>query len=130
ASQCSAAGGTFAGNGTNCGGGYTMTPASGSIVPGDTDTGNHFDDGLTTIPLPFTFNFYGADYTQATISSNGDLQFTGTGSFPAAYTNDCLPSLGQITGPTMFPYWDDLYTADGASGEGVFTSVSGSAPNR
>ncbi|MBY0308469.1 MAG: hypothetical protein K2Q09_06980 [Phycisphaerales bacterium] len=106
--------------------GFQVTSLSGnSIVPGVTDTGNRGDDVTTALTLPFSVTFYGNSYSQVTVSSNGNLQFGGTS---GAYTNDCLGNSTQITGPAIFALWDDLRT-DGTGG-GVFTSVSGSAPNR
>ena len=43
-----------------------------------------------------------------------------------AFTNHCLPWTGHNY--TIFPYWDDLYLVN--SGFGIFTSISGTAPNR
>ena len=43
-----------------------------------------------------------------------------------AFTNQCLPWTAHNY--TIFPYWDDLYLVN--SGFGIFTSVSGTAPNR
>src|SRR5262249_12717476 len=37
---------------------YTITTGSGTIVPGTTDTGNHADDSITVIALPFPVTFY------------------------------------------------------------------------
>jgi len=104
---------------------YTITQTSGTIVPGTTDTGNHFDDGITNIALPFPVTFYNETFTSVNISSNGNLQFTSSN---AAFTNACLPT--NTMTDLIAPYWDDLYDADTANGQGVFTSISGSAPNR
>lgn len=103
---------------------YNLTQSTGNaIVPGTTDTGNHCDDCTTAITLPFPFRFYNKSFTTARVSSNGNLQF--------ASNNDelggCLPQ--AFFSYTIFAYYSDLYTAAG-SGLGVFTSVSGSAPNR
>src|SRR6476659_1449122 len=38
--------------------GLTISQISGTIVPGTTDTGNHCDDCVTTIALPFPFTLY------------------------------------------------------------------------
>jgi hypothetical protein len=103
---------------------YVIIPASGQIDPGIDDVGNHLDDGTTAITLPFEWSFYGTPYTSAMVSSNGNLQFVGAN---AGFTNACLPTAG-FTGPTMCPHWDDLRT-DGAGG-GIFTSTTGTAPNR
>jgi hypothetical protein len=115
-----------------CVGDYTADRLNGvPMVQGTIDIGNHTDDGLTTIGLPFAYTFYDQTFTTASISTNGNLQFVSANS---AFSNVCLPD------PTMnyaiFPHWDDLRTdAQGgcsayASGCGIFTSVTGSAPNR
>jgi hypothetical protein len=103
---------------------YSFTSSTGnSIVPGTTDTGNHGDDTVTTVALPFAVEFYGTPYNSVNLSSNGNLQFTTTNT---AFTNTALPASGF--GPSMFPYWDDLYLVN--AGFGIFTSISDAAPNR
>ena len=113
---------------------YTFTVGTGTIVPGTTDTGNHVDDGTTAITLPFPYTLYGQSFTAANISSNGNIQFVSNS---ALLTNACpLPS-ATFNMPIM-PHWDDLRTdqvgtgctAYGGVGCGVFTSISGTAPNR
>jgi hypothetical protein len=127
---CTASGGTWDGTQSSCSLGYTLTQGSASIEPGADDTGNHIDDGLTAVTLPFPVSFYGLSYSSVSASSNGNLQFaTPSGTFPAAYANGCLPD-PQITGPAIFAFWDDLMTIDAADGNGIFTSTTGSAPNR
>ena len=42
------------------------------------------------------------------------------------FSNQCLPWLTHNY--TIYPYWDDLYLVN--SGFGIFTSISGTAPNR
>jgi hypothetical protein len=108
---------------------YNITQGSGAtIIPGTIDTGNHTDDGVTPgVALPFAFSFYGNSYNAINVCSNGNLQFTTSN---ATFGNSCLPQLNGIFGPTIFPFWDDLWTADVANGEGVFTSTTGSSPNR
>ena len=77
---------------------------------------------------------YGQSFTAANISSNGNLQFVSNSN---SLTNACpLPS-ATFNMPIM-PHWDDLRTdqvgtgctAYGGVGCGVFTSISGTAPNR
>ena len=41
---------------------YTITEGTDTIVPGDTDTGNHSDDGDTPVTLPFSFQLYDQTY--------------------------------------------------------------------
>src|SRR5437588_764114 len=118
---------------------YVITPGTDPIVPGTTDTGNHIDDGDTLVPLPFAFQLYDQTYTSVNISSNGRLDFV-TANEPGGYITACLPPPPNV-GPydfTIFATWQDLCTdntAGGCGGDncrncGVFTSVSGSPPNR
>ena len=84
---------------------YDIAQIGGSIVPGTTDIGNHIDDGVTTITLPFGYNLYGTNYTTINLSSNGNAQFTTS---DTAYSNVCLPWASHNS--TILPYWDDLNT--------------------
>src|SRR5882724_5805362 len=102
---------------------YTISQITASIVPGTTDTGNHGDDTVVTIALPFPYTLYDQTFTSINLSSNGNAQFTTT---DTTFTNQCLPWTSHNY--TIYPYWDDLYLVN--SGFGIFTSVSGSAPNR
>src|SRR5438094_4056289 len=102
---------------------YIVTQIGGSIVPGTTDIGNHGDDTVTTIALPFSYTLYDQAFNSINLSSNGNAQFVTT---DTAFTNVCLPWTAHNY--TIFPYWDDLYLVN--SGFGIFTSVSGTAPNR
>jgi len=103
---------------TPCNASYAVTQIGGSIVPGTTDIGNHGDDTVTTIALPFAFTLYDQAFTSVNLSSNGNAQFTTT---DTAFTNQCLP--WTTHNYTIFPYWDDLYLVN--SGFGIFTSISG-----
>src|SRR6266498_1410377 len=116
---------------------YDIAQIGGSIVPGTTDTGNHGDDTVTTVALPsgFSYSLYDQTFNAINLSSNGNAQFTTT---DTAFTNVCpLPWLNHNY--TIFPYWDDLRTDNlGWAGCaaypnglcGVFTSITGSPPNR
>jgi len=103
---------------------YTITQIGGTIVPGTMDIGNHCDDCVTTISLPFPYTLFDQTYISVNLSSNGNAQFVGT---VTNFANECLPSY-SIPAYAIFPYWDDLYTLN--SPHGIFTSVSGSPPNR
>ena len=102
---------------------YTISQIGGAIVPGTTDIGNHGDDTVTTIALPFSYSLYDQTFTSINLSSNGNAQFTTT---DTTFTNQCLP--WTTHNYTIYPYWDDLYLVN--SGFGIFTSISGTAPNR
>jgi hypothetical protein len=104
--------------------GYSITNSTGAvIVPGTTDIGNHADDAVTPVALPFPVTLYGAVYNNVSVSGNGTLQFVTSSN---AFTNNC--TLSATLGVAMLPHWDDLRT-DGVA-PGIFTSVTGVAPNR
>ena len=92
-------------------------------MPGTTDIGNHGDDQVTNFALPFPFTLYDQTFTSINLSSNGNAQFVTT---DTTFSNVCLPWAAHNY--TIFPYWDDLYLVN--SGFGIFTSISGTAPNR
>src|SRR6266853_4056065 len=69
---------------------YTITTGSSTIVHGTTDTGNHTDDGITPIALPFPVTFYDQTFFSVGISANGNLQFTGASD--SDFANECLPT--------------------------------------
>jgi hypothetical protein len=118
---------------------YVITEGADAIVPGDTDTGNHCDDCNTAVTLPFPFQLYDQTYTSVQVSSNGHLDFVVPNE-PGGYITNCLPAPPN-QGPydfTVFSVWQDQRTDFGLSGCasfpggncGIFTSVSGTAPNR
>jgi PKD repeat protein/subtilisin family serine protease len=104
---------------------YSVSASSGVIVPGTVDIGNHDDNTLTPVTLPFAYSFYGAVYSNVVVSSDGFLQFTGSANSSAT----CLPAAGMAN--AIFAFWDSLRT-DGTEGvtQGIYTSTSGAAPNR
>jgi len=117
---------------------YTFTTGSDPIVPGTTDTGNHTDDGDTFVSLPFSFSLYDQSFNGVNVNSNGRLDFVCINE-PNGYLSTCLPAPANVCpfDYTIFPVWSDYRTditgegcANFASGCGIFTSVSGTAPNR
>jgi hypothetical protein len=140
-------------NGTSVGGGtptptptgtpagctnYNFTTGTDTIVPGTTDTGNHTDDGDTFVALPFSFQLYDQTFNGVNVNSNGRLDFVCINE-PVGYMTACLPAPANQCpyDYTIFPVWQDMRTDIGlsgcstwANGCGVFTSVSGTAPNR
>ena len=106
---------------------YTTTTGSGVIVPGTTDIGNHCDDCPSPITLPFPVTFYGTTYPAgATLqaSSNGSLDFVGS----AAPFGTACPLPDARIDRSILPFQSDLYTINAPTG--IFTAVTGSAPNR
>jgi uncharacterized repeat protein (TIGR01451 family) len=70
---------------------------------------------LAVVTLPFTFSFYGQDYQQITVCSNGFLAMGVTEN--AEFRNYRLPGpMGP--GGMIAPFWDDLCTAGGS---GIYT---------
>ncbi len=69
------------------------------------------DDDYLNVELPWAFPFYGADYNDVYISSNGYLAF-GEGGDYTDFSNDPIPS--AIT-PDNYaaPFWDDLNPSAG-----------------
>jgi hypothetical protein len=103
---------------------YVTSSGTGPIVPGTIDTGNHCDNCLTQIAFPFPVQFYNATFTQAYVSSNGNLQFVGN----EPYLGTSCPLPNTCLNTVIFAYQTDLRTDD--PNDGIFTSVTGSAPNR
>jgi hypothetical protein len=70
------------------------------------------------------------------LSSNGNVQFdtTGTDDYsnsPLPISTSAAPGVNGVfpaSKPTIFAYWDDLDLR--AAGNGIFTDISGTAPNR
>ena len=113
---------------TPCGN-YGFTVSSGSIVPGTVDTGNHTDDDSTVIALPFPYSLYDQTFASVSVGSNGHLTF---GTVNNAFNPGCIPIADATY--AIFPYETDLCTGactgDTGTNLGIFTSTSGSAPNR
>lgn len=101
--------------------GYEDISASGStaiIGYSDDSVGGPF-------PIGFTFDFYGVDYTDFWVQTNGSIGFA---SFSYEYNNEPLPST-SLNGNFLAPLWDDLVLGSGPPGT-IFYETMGTAPNR
>ena len=109
------------------GGGYTVdTNAAYDFVNiGAGNPGPTGDDSGLNVPLGFGFNYYGTNYTELTLSSNGYLCFDGNA---GDFSNDPIPGASN-PGGIIAPYWDDLNPSAGGSGPIKWDTV-GTAPNR
>ena len=96
--------------------GYTISPTynwieidgryggSGTHLSSLTDGGNNQDD-VETINLPFTFKFYGQEYDQVSICSNGWIAMGE--STLESFRNYQIPGVGG-PGGMIAVFWDDL----------------------
>ncbi len=75
------------------------------------DDGDNQDDSQV-INLPFTFTFYGQEYNQITVCSNGWISFGD--SQLESFRNDHLPGPGGPS-PMLAVFWDDLTADNGGS---------------
>ena len=78
---------------------------------GSTGLGSNDDSVSSAFDLGFTFTFYGNDYTQARMATNGCLHFILTGSYCGDYTPDPLPQYTY----TLYPFWTDLIKDGGSA---------------
>ncbi|MBC8492056.1 MAG: T9SS type A sorting domain-containing protein, partial [Candidatus Marinimicrobia bacterium] len=85
---------------------FEVAPMAGG--PGITQTFS--DDQIRQVTLPFTFRYYGQEYTQISVCSNGFLCM-GTES-STSYSNYGIPT---TSGPEKIicPLWDDLNPSTG-----------------
>jgi hypothetical protein len=109
---------------------YTFTPSSGTFTPlagatslvlqsGDADDGRY-----AAVPIGFTFNYAGTNYTQVGTCSNGWMSLLPATNF--ARNNDLDGTIGGATRPFVAPFFDDIDMTLGS----VSYLTTGSAPNR
>ncbi|MBW6516024.1 MAG: T9SS type A sorting domain-containing protein [Candidatus Cloacimonetes bacterium] len=72
------------------------------------------DDGTMTMDMPFTFRYYGIDYNEISICSNGWITFIPTEEIN--FRNWPIPSAIVPKG-IIAPYWDDLKGLDEVDNE-------------
>lgn len=75
-----------------------------------TNTGLSGDDQTIAVPVGFSFPFYGVDYTNVYVCTNGWISFTYSG---ISYSNIEFPSASMDN--TIAALWDDLTTSDPAA---------------
>ncbi len=85
------------------------------------DNGNEQDTSVTR-NLPFTFRYYGEDYNQITICSNGWLSMGNSVNY-VSFRNWNIP--GALGPPAMIAaFWDDLRLQSGASANYIYDAVN------
>lgn len=84
-------------------------------------------DGVSAVNnIGFSLNYAGVTYTQFSASANGLLRLGST-----AVTAESVNNITSVTNfPKIMGFWDDMATGTSASGAGVRTWLSGTAPNR
>ncbi len=86
------------------------------------------DDNVYTYRnIPFEFQFYGQNYNQVAVGSNGQLYFADD-PFGKNYDNQCLPD-STVSIPFIAAMWDDLNPGAVPTAE-IYWDIMGSAPNR
>ena len=84
------------------------------------------DDFLSlTIPIGFSFNYCGSNYTKFRANSNGWISFD-TSISPSATVQKANDLTASGMRPVIAPLWDDL---DGTNGEASY-KVTGTTPNQ
>ncbi len=81
-----------------------------SLGLNDSGYGNPTNQQPAHVDLPFTFTFYGVDYDEITVSSNGWIALGY--SEMASFRNYELPGAGGPS-PMIAAFWDDLKTSGG-----------------
>src|SRR5439155_9879623 len=83
------------------------------------------DNANIGLTLPFTFNFYGTNFTTINVTTNGLMTF---GTSNTSGLNDTLSA--NPTQAAIAPFWDDLIVANSTATASVRTQTLGVAPNR
>ncbi len=84
------------------------------------------DDCDYTRNIGFTFNFFGNNYTQVNVNTNGLMTF---GSTTNSFSNVCIPNSGAPNN-IIAAYWDDLLFDFSCSPTYFREQTFGTAPNR
>ncbi|MBN2817947.1 MAG: hypothetical protein JXP36_03210 [Bacteroidales bacterium] len=102
---------------------YTgLIPQTGSSVNGPAQ--GYEDDGYWgPNPIGFTFNFFGNDYTEFYVTSNGLVTFGGSST---QYSNNPIPTSSGANN-YIAAFWDDIVVH--ATGDIMYQTI-GTAPNR
>ncbi|WP_405852768.1 S8 family serine peptidase [Streptomyces sp. NBC_00090] len=104
--------------------GNSCLPAAYAWTSASTKLALSGDENAKTIALPFPVPFYGVTYSQASVTTNGLVNFLAPRL--GDYANTALPSPGQPNG-VLAAYWDDLVLD---SKSAVKTAVSGTVGQR
>jgi hypothetical protein len=98
-------------------------PGPGQLIPGVTDN----DAGLDTVALPFQFRYYGTNYGDITVASNGFAALGRTGY--RGSNNTRIPS-ESAPGRNLIPMWDDMNPDQNHGGYGDIYQYYDAASHR
>ncbi|MEI6489213.1 MAG: nidogen-like domain-containing protein [Bacteroidota bacterium] len=84
---------------------FLVVPFSGGTPPD-----YRVDDASATISIPFSFNFYGTNYSSVFINSNGTISFNNS---YVTFISTPFPSTNY---KVITPFWADIYTMNSGSG--------------
>ncbi|MBK7909741.1 GEVED domain-containing protein [Candidatus Pollutiaquabacter sp.] len=111
---------------------YTQSTGTYALEACGSNAGPTGDDAvMAATAIGFTFNYFGVNYTQFTISTNGNIQLgdgSGTTNNPAystAYTDVAMPNTGVPNNMIAFA-WDDWLVGAGE----ITYGLTGTAPFR
>ncbi len=88
------------------------------------NTSSNYDDGSVSVSLPFSFNFFGTNYTTVNVNANGYVNF-GTMITSANSSPLSLPTASAPRGLVSL-FWHDMNVGTG----NITYGTSGTAPNR
>ena len=105
---------------------YAFTASTGTYTPVTSPTTVHasaWDDAISNVTIPFTFNFNNVGYTSVSVNSNGYITFGSTTSSTTGYT--------PISATTTYSGAVSAFGRDLISNAStVVSGIEGSAPNR
>jgi hypothetical protein len=104
---------------------YSTSPGHTAVSGGTVLGSNSVNDANYTVPIGFTFNYNGTDYTQVGVNSNGFLYFGSTA--PAVNEYAPLSSASAMVG-VVAGYAGNM--AGRASGSKLWYVTTGTCPNR
>ncbi|MCH7718032.1 MAG: hypothetical protein IIB21_01055 [Chloroflexi bacterium] len=95
-----------------------------------TDISDDDDEYQSDVPIGFTFNFAGTDYTALEPTSNGVISLDQEENDEYDNNEDGPLPTSEWEDAALFPWWDDLYTEDDDGAGDIFAETLGTAPNR
>lgn len=85
------------------------------------------DEMVQNIPIGFTFRYFGADYTEVSISSNGRVSFNASENIDDCCSGEAIPTAGGMADNFAALFWTDDDLSEGGH---LFYETQGTAPNR